>query len=91
MRFSKYLIPIALTIAVIISLTLSVVIWTNPANYKNRQNSSQNTQNEEITKPKRYVYAPTQAIHTDSNGNQTILVNRLVNSVAEIQKNDAWL
>ena len=86
MRFSKYLIPIALTIAVIISLTLSVVIWTNPANYKNRQNSSQNTQNEEITKPKRYVYAPTQAIHTDSNGNQTILVNRLVNSVAEIQK-----
>ncbi|GAF37357.1 hypothetical protein [Lentilactobacillus farraginis] len=52
MRFSKYLIPIALTIAVIISLTLSVVIWTNPANYKNRQNSSQNTQSEEMTKPK---------------------------------------
>lgn len=86
MRFSKYLIPLALTIAVIISLTLSVVIWTNPANYKNRQNATQNTQNEEITKPKRYVYAPTQAVHTDSNGNQTILVNRLVNSVAEIQK-----
>jgi regulatory protein YycH of two-component signal transduction system YycFG len=86
MRFSKYIIPIALTIAVIVSLTLSVVIWTNPANYKNRQNSTQTTQTQAVTKPKRYVYSPTQAIHTDESGNQVILVNRLANSVAEVQK-----
>ncbi len=86
MRFSKYLIPIALTIAVVISLTLSVVIWTNPANYKSHQSTNKNAQTETLTKPKRSVYMPTQAIHTDENGAQTVLVNRLVNSVAEVQK-----
>lgn len=86
MKFSRYLIPIALTIAVVVSLTLSVVLWTNPANYRSKQNSEQNPQTEQLSKPKSYVYTPIQAVHTNSDGTQEILVNRLVNAVTEIKK-----
>ncbi|KRL20927.1 YycH family regulatory protein [Lentilactobacillus kisonensis] len=86
MKFSKYLIPIALTIAVIVSLTLSMVLWTNPANYRSKQNTKQNSQTESMIKPKHYVYTPTQAVYTNSEGDQEILVNELVNVISEIKK-----
>jgi regulatory protein YycH of two-component signal transduction system YycFG len=86
MKFSKYLIPIALTIAVIVSLTLSMVLWTNPANYRSKQSSEQNSQTESMIKPKRYVYTPTQAVYTNNAGNQHILVNQLVNVVSELKR-----
>nr|WP_252893212.1 hypothetical protein [Lentilactobacillus otakiensis] len=66
MRFSKYLIPLALTIAVVVSLTLSVVLWTNPANYRTNKQTSQTPQTQQMIKPKRYVYSPVQAIHTNA-------------------------
>ncbi|MBU9788526.1 hypothetical protein KTE19_11090 [Lentilactobacillus sp. IMAU92037] len=86
MKFSKYLIPIALTIAVIVSLTLSMVLWTNPANYRSKQNTNQNSQTESMIKPKHYVYTPTQAVYTNREGSQKIMVNRLVNVIAEVKK-----
>ncbi|KRL69511.1 hypothetical protein FC85_GL000391 [Lentilactobacillus diolivorans DSM 14421] len=70
----------------VVSLTLSVVLWTNPANYRSKQNSEQNPQTEQLSKPKSYVYTPIQAVHTNSDGTQEILVNRLVNAVTEIKK-----
>ncbi|MGF2385140.1 YycH family regulatory protein [Lentilactobacillus otakiensis] len=86
MRFSKYLIPLALTIAVVVSLTLSVVLWTNPANYRTNKQTSQTPQTQQMIKPKRYVYSPVQAIHTNADGSQQILVNKLVNTVTEVKK-----
>lgn len=86
MRFSKYLIPLALTIAVVISLTLSVVLWTNPANYRTNKQTAQSPQTQQMIKPKRFVYTPVQAIHTNANGNQQIMVNKLVNTVTEVKK-----
>lgn len=86
MRFSKYLIPLALTIAVVASLTLSVVLWTNPANYRTNMQTAQSPQTQQMIKPKRYVYSPVQAIHTNADGTQQIMVNKLVNTVTEIKK-----
>ncbi|GAA3199893.1 YycH family regulatory protein [Lentilactobacillus kefiri] len=87
MRFSKYLIPLALTIAVVVSLTLSVVLWTNPANYRNnKQQTAQSPQTQQMIKPKRYVYTPVQALHTNADGTQQIMVNKLVNTVTEVKK-----
>ncbi|MQM81558.1 hypothetical protein FIU74_00915 [Lactobacillus buchneri] len=86
MRFSKYLIPLALTIAVVASLTLSVVLWTNPANYWTNKQTAQSPQTQQMIKPKRYVYSPVQAIHTNADGTQQIMVNKLVNTVTEIKK-----
>lgn len=86
MRFSKYLIPLALTIAVVASLTLSVVLWTNPANYRTNKQTAQSPQTQQMIKPKRYVYSPVQAIHTNADGTQQIMVNKLVNTVTEIKK-----
>ena len=86
MRFSKYLIPLALTIAVVASLTLSVVLWTNPANYRTNKQTAQSPQTQQMIKPKRYVYSPVQAIHTNADGTQQIMVNKLMNTVTEIKK-----
>lgn len=86
MRFSKYLIPLALTIAVVASLTLLVVLWTNPANYRTNKQTAQSPQTQQMIKPKRYVYSPVQAIHTNADGTQQIMVNKLVNTVTEIKK-----
>lgn len=86
MRFSKYLIPLALTIAVFVSLTLSVVLWTNPANYRTNKQTAQSPTSQQMVKPRGYVYSPVQAIHTNADGSQVILVNKLVNTVTEIKK-----
>ncbi len=39
-----------------------------------------------MVKPRGYVYSPVQAIHTNADGSQVILVNKLVNTVTEIKK-----
>ncbi|KRK69457.1 hypothetical protein FC79_GL001364 [Lentilactobacillus buchneri DSM 20057] len=68
------------------SLTLSVVLWTNPANYRTNKQTAQSPQTQQMIKPKRYVYSPVQAIHTNADGTQQIMVNKLVNTVTEIKK-----
>lgn len=85
MRFSKFLIPISLVIAVILSLALSVILWTNPANYRSKTSTTQNPQDEVLVKPKRSVFSPTQAVVNDKDGSQNILVNRSVNMISEIK------
>lgn len=88
MKLRKYVIPVLLTIAVIISLVLSVGMWLNPARYgSSRQNSNPNTaKNEEVNKSLGYVYSPTQALYTDENGSQHLMINQSVNTVSEIKK-----
>lgn len=77
-----------LAVAVLISLTLSLIIWTNPSSsYRNRQNpTNSGPQNEVIYRPKQYIYSPIQAVYNDRNGNQEILANKRVNMISEIKK-----
>ncbi|GEO66938.1 YycH family regulatory protein [Levilactobacillus spicheri] len=86
MKITKALLPIGLTIAVAISVTLSALIWTNPAQYeRNRQRSSNNPTTELNTRPQKDVYLPTQVVHTDATGNQQLLNNRKINLTSEIR------
>ncbi|WP_304055957.1 YycH family regulatory protein [Levilactobacillus namurensis] len=86
MKITKALLPVGLTIAVVISVTLSALIWTNPAQYeRNRQRSSNNPTTELNTRPQRDVYLPTQVIHTDATGKQQLLNNRKINLTSEIR------
>ncbi|MCY9806110.1 two-component system activity regulator YycH [Lentilactobacillus senioris] len=88
MKFRKYLLPTLLTIAVLLSLALSVAMWLNPARYGSRQQSNTKTpaKTESVNKSISYVYSPVQAVYADQNGNQELLVNTSVNSVAEIKR-----
>ncbi|WP_054670192.1 hypothetical protein [Lentilactobacillus senioris] len=43
MKFRKYLLPTLLTIAVLLSLALSVAMWLNPARYGSRQQNNTKT------------------------------------------------
>jgi len=86
MKITKALLPIGLTIAVAVSVTLSALIWTNPAQYEhNRQHSSNNPTTELNTRPQKDVYLPTQVIHSDATGKQQLLNNRKINLTAEIR------
>lgn len=86
MKITKALLPIGLTIAVAISVTLSALIWTNPAQYeRNRQRSLNNPTTELNTRPQKDVYLPTQVVHTDATGNQQLLNNRKINLTSEIR------
>ncbi|WP_283679498.1 two-component system activity regulator YycH [Lentilactobacillus sp. Marseille-Q4993] len=85
MRFSKFILPVVLSLAVVASLVLSVILWINPANYRNDQNSTRNTQNSEMIKPRSAIYSPTQAVENNRDGSQDLLVNRSVNMIGEIK------
>ncbi|WP_268912209.1 YycH family regulatory protein [Lentilactobacillus sp. SPB1-3] len=86
MRFSKFLLPTGLVIAIAISLGLSVVLWTNPANYRSKEDNTQNSQSEILVKPKRTIFAPTQAIVNEKDGAHNILINQSVNMISEINQ-----
>ncbi|KRM94305.1 YycH protein [Lentilactobacillus senioris DSM 24302 = JCM 17472] len=87
MKFRKYLLPTLLTIAVLLSLALSVAMWLNPARYGSRQQNNTKTpaKTESVNKSIGYVYSPVQAVYADQNGNQELLINTSVNTVAEIK------
>ncbi|GAY72431.1 YycH family regulatory protein [Lentilactobacillus kosonis] len=86
MKFSKFLLPTGLVIAIAISLGLSVVLWTNPANYRSKESTTQNSQSEILVKPKRTIFAPTQAILNEKDGTHNILINKSVNMISEINQ-----
>lgn len=87
MKITKALLPIGLTIAVAVSVTLSALIWTNPAQYeRNRQRSSNNPTTELNTRSQKDVYLPTQVVYSDASGKQQLLNNRKINLTAEIRE-----
>ncbi|MGV7982855.1 hypothetical protein PJP06_29425, partial [Mycobacterium kansasii] len=70
-----------------VSVALSAMIWTNPAQYeRNRQRSSNTTTTELSARPQKDVYLPTQVVYTNANGNQELLNNRKVSLTTEIRE-----
>ncbi|WP_061776131.1 YycH family regulatory protein [Levilactobacillus senmaizukei] len=87
MKLTKILLPLGLTVAVGVSVVLSGIIWTNPAQYeRNRQRSSNTPTNELNARPAKDVYLPTQVIYTAEDGKQELLNNRKVNLTTEIRQ-----
>lgn len=87
MKITKALLPLGLTVAVAVSVVLSGLIWTNPAQYeRNRQHSSNNPTTELNTRPQKDVYLPTQVIYSDATGKQELLNNRKINLTTEIRE-----
>lgn len=63
MKITKTFLPLGLTLAVAVSVALSAMIWTNPAQYeRNRQRSSNTTTTELSARPQKDV------ILTDASG-----------------------
>lgn len=92
MKITKALLPLGLTAAVAVSVVLSAMIWTNPAQYEhNRQRSSNTPATELNTRPQKDVYLPTQVIYSDGTGKQELLNNRKVNLTTEIRESlEKW-
>ncbi|MCI1554371.1 MAG: two-component system activity regulator YycH [Levilactobacillus sp.] len=87
MKITKAFLPLGLTLAVAVSVALSAMIWTNPAQYERSRQRSSNTPTTELnTRPQKDVYLPTQVVSTDANGNQELLNNRKVNLTTEVRE-----
>jgi len=87
MKITKAFLPLGLAAAVAVSVVLSAMIWTNPAQYeRNRQRSSNTPTTELSTRPQKDVYLPTQVVYSDANGNQELLNNRKVNLTTELRE-----
>ena len=85
----KIFLPVALLVAVVLSMILSWFIWTNnPVRYeRNKEDTvtSTSTQRDLSTKSIRDIYLPVQVITTDVGGNQNLVNNHKVNLVTEIR------
>lgn len=76
---------IALTIVVVISLFLTAVIWSNPAQYeRTRDNSS--SRNLNTTQSIGDLYLPTQVVHVGAGQQQSLLYSSRKNLIAIVQK-----
>lgn len=82
----KYGLTFALSIVVIISLILSIILWSNPSYEHTKRNNSGNSSSNTTSKPLSYTYLPTQAIHTDRYGRQWIITDPDANVVSEFVK-----
>ncbi|MCL0312471.1 two-component system activity regulator YycH [Apilactobacillus sp. TMW 2.2459] len=85
MKIKKMILPLLLTVAVLISIFLSMIIWINPSSYQNVNKSSINDSNETYKKTLPSVYSPTQVVKNDYTGAQYILTNQSVNLISEIR------
>lgn len=87
MKITKAFLPLGLTLAVAVSVTLSAMIWTNPAQYERSRQRSSNTPTTELnTRPQKDVYLPTEVVYSDADGKQELLNNRKVNLTTEIRE-----
>ncbi|WP_125573820.1 YycH family regulatory protein [Levilactobacillus huananensis] len=92
MKITKALLPLGLTVAVAVSVVLSAMIWTNPAQYEHSRQRGSNTPATDLnTRPQKDVYLPTQVIYSDGTGKQELLNNRKVNLTTEIRESlEKW-
>ena len=73
MKITKTFLPLGLTLAVAVSVALSAMICTNPAQYeRNRQCSSNKPTTELSARPQKDVYLPTPVVYTIAHGNQEL-------------------
>lgn len=82
----KYGLTVALTVVVVISLILSIILWSNPSYEHTKRNNTSSSNTSVVSKPLSYTYLPTQAIHTDHNGHQWIIADPDANVVSEFIK-----
>ncbi|AVK64101.1 hypothetical protein C5Z26_08250 [Lactobacillus sp. CBA3606] len=92
-KFRGLILPIILIILIVLSVGLSMYIWTNPARYERENKVSTTSSGSTLTRTIDDIYLPTQLIHTDAAGKQTLLLNKSVSLVeqfkAQISKWDA--
>lgn len=82
----KYGLTVALSVVVIISLILSIILWSNPS-YEHIKRDNTNGSSDNVTsKSLSYMYLPTQAIHTNHRGQQWIIADPDTNIVSEFMK-----
>ncbi|MGM9891841.1 YycH family regulatory protein [Limosilactobacillus sp.] len=76
---------IALALAVILSLFLSSLIWTNPFQYEGARRENIRGNQQYTTQSMGDVYLPTTVVRTDRRGNQTTLYSPEVTLVREMR------
>ncbi|USS88129.1 two-component system activity regulator YycH [Fructilactobacillus hinvesii] len=87
-KLKRYLLPLSLTLAVLISVVLSVSLLTNPARFssKTHQNRSVALHNDMNSRPFQDVYSPLRVVKTDDHEHQRMLTSPTTNIVAALVK-----
>lgn len=85
-KVRRLILPILLTALVILSVGLSVYIWMNPSRYERENKVSTTSSNSTLaTRTIDDIYLPTQLIHTNSAGKQSLLLNKNVSLVSQFK------
>jgi len=86
-KLRRLILPIGLFLLILLSIGLSMYIWTNPSRYEREGKVSTASSNSTIaTRTIDDVYLPTQLVHTDANGKQTLLINKNVSLVSQFKE-----
>ncbi|MCH5461808.1 hypothetical protein HC026_00020 [Lactobacillus sp. LC28-10] len=86
MKLRNLWLPGSLTVAILISLGLSGMMWTNPAhsNISNRTKVTKNSDNSTNT-TFQDIYLPSQLVSTSNSGKQALLTNSRVNVATDLR------
>ena len=86
-KLRRLILPITLTLLILLSVGLSAYIWTNPSRYERENKVSTASSNSTLaTRTLDDIYLPTQLVHTDSAGKQTLLINKNVSLVSQFKE-----
>ncbi|MFC6180741.1 YycH family regulatory protein [Lactiplantibacillus daowaiensis] len=86
-KLRRMILPTVLAILILLSVGLSIYIWTNPSRYERESKVSTASSNSTIaTRTIDDIYLPTQLVHTDTQGNQTLLINKNVSLVSQFKE-----
>lgn len=86
---SRFVLPVSLTIAIVISLIFTGLISINPAHFTHTNKSTTRSTAENSTITARTIsdiYSPTQVLQTDASQAQKLLYDNKVNVINEVQK-----
>lgn len=86
-KFRRSLLPIILFLLIVVSILLSMLIWTNPARYdrSGTTSSSNSTHATVTTRDIDDIYLPTQVILTNGQGTSESLYNAKLNLVTTLK------
>lgn len=90
MRRTNLLVRVILILAVVFSLILSFLIWTNNQRYERRTDTEAGTTTDSITSANQQnlsqVYLPTAVVNVDNKKNQTLVYNHKENLALEVRQ-----
>lgn len=85
-KLSRLILPIVLGFLILLSVGLSVYIWTNPSRYgRESKVSTASSDSTLATRTMDDIYLPTQLVYTDTQGKQTLLINKNVSLVSQFK------